>query len=128
MFLAQIVIATVLGVVLSFVIDTDLEPALANLLFVVFLSISISEVILARYVVRKQLDRNEEESRLQAGVLASAFSGAIAIYGVVIGVLSGNWYFVLPFGVIAFVAWQYLNRIVQAYDDNSDPYRFRSHP
>jgi F0F1-type ATP synthase assembly protein I len=127
-FLAQIVVATIVGVVLSVAMDAVMEPALANLIFVVFLSISVSEVIMARHVVRQQLARDEEGARLQASVLASAFSGAIAVYGVVIGILSGHWYFVVPFGVIGFLAWQYLHRLVEGSEDNSDSFRFRSDP
>jgi len=116
-FLAQIVIATVLGVVLSIVMDPVLEESAANLLFLLFICISISEVIMGRFVVQKQLREGAEGSRQQAIVLANAFAGAIAVYGLVIGILSGFTYFVVPFGVIALFAWQYLHHLIRTTPD-----------
>ena len=101
-----------------------MEPVLASsgatLIFVLLLAISISEVIMARFVVRKQMARKEEGSETQARVLASAFAGAIAIYGLIIGILTGHWYFVLPFGVIAFLASRYLHGLIEK---ESEPLR-----
>ena len=116
-FLAQIVIATILGVVLSIVMDPILEESGANLIFLLFICISISEVIMARFVVQKQLREGAEGSRQQAIVLANAFAGAIAVYGLVIGILSGAWYYVIPFGVIALAAWQYLHNLIRSTPD-----------
>jgi hypothetical protein len=127
-FLAQIVIATALGVILSFAVEPVLSSSGATLIFVLLLAVAISEVVMARFVVSKQLAKGEEGAQAQAGVLASAFAGAIAVYGLIVGILAGHWYFVLPFGVIAFFAWQYLNRLVQSHEDTSNPYRFRSDP
>ncbi len=122
-FLAQIVIATILGVVLSFALDPILEESGANLIFLLFICISISEVIMARFVVQKQLREGAEGARQQAIVLANAFAGAIAVYGLVIGILGGFAYFVVPFGVIALFAWQYLHNIIRTTPDT--PSRFR---
>lgn len=112
-FLAQIVIATILGVVLSIVMDPVLAEDARTLIFLLFICIAVSEVIMARFVVQKQLREGAEGSRQQAIVLANAFAGAIAVYGLVIGILSGNWYFVIPFGIIALAAWQYLHHIIR---------------
>jgi hypothetical protein len=112
-FLAQIVIATILGVVLSLALEPVLEESPAKLFFVLFICVAISEVIMGRFVVIKQINQGGEAARQQATVLANAFAGAIAVYGLIIGVLSGHWYYVIPFGVIAFIAWQYLGHIVQ---------------
>jgi len=125
-FLAQIVAATILGVVLSLALDLEMESSVANILFFLFICISISEIIMARFVVQKQIREIDADSALQAIVLANAFAGAIAIYGLVIGVLTGNWYFVPPFGVIAYIAWQYLHRVVRTALEDKHPYRMRT--
>jgi hypothetical protein len=125
-FLAQIVIATILGVVLSLALDPILAEDARTLIFLLFICIAISEVIMARFVVQKQLREGAEGSRQQAIVLANAFAGAIAVYGLVIGVLSGNWYYVIPFGVIALAAWQYLHHLIRTTPETPAPSRRRN--
>ena len=125
-FLAQIVVATILGVVLSLALDLEMESSVANILFFLFICISISEVIMARFVVQKQLREGAEGSRQQAIVLANAFAGAIAVYGLVIGILSGNWYYVLPFGLISLAAWQYLHHLIRTTPETPTPSRRRN--
>ena len=109
--------------VLSLVVEPVLESSGATLIFVLLLAISVSEVIMARFVVRKQIAQKEESSETQARVLASAFAGAIAVYGLIIGILTGHWFLVVPFGAIAFFASRYLHDLIE---EENEPLRLGS--
>ncbi|HEX5141087.1 MAG TPA: hypothetical protein VFX19_09095 [Dehalococcoidia bacterium] len=131
-FLAAILIATVAGVVSSQLVETPpIEGSTATFVFVALLFVSVLEMALAKYVTSKSIENatGSLSPRDQAAAVGFGMAAAIALYGLVMGSISGKWFYVVPFGVIAIVAWQMVGAFVQTLPDareTADPFSMRS--
>jgi hypothetical protein len=131
-FLAAILIATVAGVVSSQLVETPpIEGSTATFVFVALLFVSVLEMALAKSMTSKSIEKaaGSLSPRDQAAAVGFAMAAAIAIYGLVLGSISAKWFYVVPFGVIAFIAWQMVNGFVQTLPDareTADPFSMRS--
>jgi hypothetical protein len=131
-FLAAILIATVAGVVASQLVETPaIDGTTAMRLSIALMSLSLTELVIARSITSKYAKNATRllSPRDHAAAVGFMVAAAIAIYGLVLGSISAKWFYVVPFGVIAFIAWQMVNGFVQTLPDareTADPFSMRS--
>jgi hypothetical protein len=107
-FLVAIVLQTIVGLILPQFIDPGLEGGSRWLLTGVLAVVSLVSLFTLRWLVLPNTTAKSSggaKAATNAAIVGYAYADAIAIYGLVASVLTGETLVSIPFGVLALIGW-----------------------
>jgi hypothetical protein len=117
--IAAAVVETAAAFIVTYIagVDPSLDASAATVLIVTLLIVSFADIVLLRVVVLSRLASERGPRRQTAIILASAYSNAIAIFGLVAAIVSGQGLIALPFAAISFLSFY----VLLSYVDEAYP-------